>query len=876
MSPLLDRFRTQPRYKHPDPVVRLAFVHEIPIDEHDLLSEIARGDEDVRVRRAAAAKLMNPRALAEIAGADADEGVRSQANTMLRDIALEAFESVGEADSLAAVDAIADPRLLATVAKTAPREITAARAAMRLTDPHALGAVARQAPHESVRRGAFERLEDRQEILALALNSEFKDPALDAVERFADRATLNEIATRARNRMVSKHARQIVREIDDRSAREAAAQAAAAEAAQARLDRDAEERATRETALRLERQDAARRQAELDAERDAERARRDAETEAARRRGRLTELVAAAEAAAGEADLGAARRGLAMARHEWRDAIGASDVDPGLAARFAAADAQVTARGVAAQETEQRVRREALERLLQLAARLEPLVARADLALKPAERALRDLRAALASIPPLPSRHDYEGIVHRLKAAQAALIPKVQELRDVADWQRWANVGIQEQLCEKMEALKSLPDPEAIARHVRDLQQQWRLSADVPRAQGEALWRRFKTAHDEAWAKCEAHFAAQAAARDANLAQKLALAERAEALAGSTHWIQTADEIKKLQAAWKTIGPVTRGQERVVWDRFRAACDRFFTRRQADLAERKTVWAQNLAVKDALCVRAEALAESTDWDAAAVEIRRLQSEWKAIGPVKKTRAEAIWQRFRAACDLFFTRHAHRHEIAREERVAAREAIVAELEGLVPLDQAPGTAAPPAELAERVRALRGRWQQELALRGVDRERAAGLDHQYGAALAGVIAAWPSVFNGTDLDPDANRRRMESLVSKMEDLATSLAGPAAALGGDDVSPTTRLAAMLKEALASNTIGGKVDEGSRLRAAVEDMRQAQAAWSRIGPVPDPIRRGLADRFQKAIRRISERAGGVSGSGRSGVPLGPRVIRS
>src|SRR5438552_18559614 len=126
MSPLLDRFRTQPRHKHPDSVVRLAFVQEIPIDEHDLLSEIAKGDEDARVRRAAAAKLMNPRALADIARDDADETVRGQASAMLRDLALEAFESVGETESLAAVDAIADPKLPATIAQTATRETPAA------------------------------------------------------------------------------------------------------------------------------------------------------------------------------------------------------------------------------------------------------------------------------------------------------------------------------------------------------------------------------------------------------------------------------------------------------------------------------------------------------------------------------------------------------------------------------------------------------------------------------------------------------------------------------------------------------------------------------------------------------------------------------
>jgi hypothetical protein len=339
-------------------------------------------------------------------------------------------------------------------------------------------------------------------------------------------------------------------------------------------------------------------------------------------------------------------------------------------------------------------------------------------------------------------------------------MPKVQELRDVADWQRWADVGIQEQLCEKMEVLKAVEDPEAIAKQVRDLQIQWRQAADVPRAQGEALWKRFKTAHDEAWTRCEAHFAAQAEARGGNLAKKVALCERAEALAESTNWIQTADEIKKLQAEWKTIGAVSHGQEKSIWERFRTACDRFFTRRHADLAERKTVWADNLAKKEALCAKADAIKDSVDWDAAALEMKRLQAEWKTIGPVKKSRSEALWQRFRGAADHVFARYAQRHDIALGERVAAREAICQELEALAapvvshqssvvapsPDGAEPASAAqagepssadaplpertesasaaqateppapssqlpaePPADLMATVRTLRGRWQ-----------------------------------------------------------------------------------------------------------------------------------------------------------------------
>jgi hypothetical protein len=914
---LLDRFRAQPRQKHVDPAIRLAFVQEIPLDERELLVEMAREDGDPRVRRAAVAKIMDPTALASVARADADESVRAQALTMLRDIAVEAFEGIGAAEGLNAVDALGalfEVKTLAVIAKSAPSEGVAARALSAITEHHILGSVARHAEHESVRRAAFSRLTDPGEVLSVALNSEFRDPTVEAVERVSDREELEQIANRARNRSAAKRARAMVREMDERAAqgREAAAAAAADAAAaeaettqaarvQAAADMSAPDPAALERdAARL----AAARAAAVAAETAAaERARQAAERErerqeaaikaAERSRVRLTELVQEAARAAAIDDLDAARRQLMVVSREWNEVSGHMAPEPDVAARYAEIDHAFGVRDAAAREADQKTRRDALSRLQQLLTRSEALAVRDDLTLKAGERSLREVRAALGAVPPLPSKKDHDEIVRRLKTVQASLMPKVQELREVAGWQRWANVGIQEQLCEKMEALKGVEDPEQIARHVKDLQQQWRQAADVPRAQGEVLWRRFKAAHDEAWARCEAHFAGQAEVRADNLAKKLALCERAEVLAQSTNWIQTAEEIKKLQADWKTIGPVSRGQEKAVWERFRTECDRFFKRRHADLAQRKAVWSENLVKKEALCARAEALADSSEWEAASAEIKRLQAEWKTIGPVKKSRSDALWQRFRGTCDRFFTRYTQRHDVARAERVAAREAICAELEALsgstspIPQDglsppagerpepsleppqaSVVGPSEAPTDLVARVRSLRLRWQQEIAARGVDRERAVALDTRFAAAFNGVIAGWPTAFGGTDLDPDANRKRMDAIVRRMEDLANSLAGSPDAAADAALSPTDRLAAMLKEALAANTIGGKVDNESRFRAANEEVRQAQASWSRIGPVPDEARRALADRFQRAIRRISGAAGPPGGPGGSPRP--------
>mgnify|MGYP003693694621 CR=1 FL=1 len=206
----------------------------------------------------------------------------------------------------------------------------------------------------------------------------------------------------------------------------------------------------------------------------------------------------------------------------------------------------------------------------QMLTRIEALAVRPELTLKAGERALRDVRTTLGALPPLPSKRDYEDVVKRLKAVQSALMPKVQELRDVADWQRWANVGIQEQLCERWKRSRRSRIPRTSPVTCAICSSSGARPPTCRARRADALWRRFKTAHDEVWARCEAHFAEQAGVRAENLAKKVALCERAEALSGSTNWIQTADEIKKLQAEWKTIGPVTRGQEKTIWERFRS------------------------------------------------------------------------------------------------------------------------------------------------------------------------------------------------------------------------------------------------------------------------------------------------------------------
>jgi len=818
---LLDRFRTQSPQHHPDPAVRLAYVAEIPLSDRPAIAAMAREDQDPKVRKAAVEKLLDPGALGSLAQSDPDGAVRAAAVAMLRDIALEAFEGVTETESLDAVEVLTDQKLVTQIARSAARDVVALRALSMLGEAHAIASVAKHAVSEAARLGAFETLRgrgDRAEIVSVAMNSEYRDTALAAVDWITEPADLEQVAARGRNKSAAKRART--------RTHEAAAQADAA---------------ARAEALAARQQAAAKIAEAMPVETIV--TQQDVPVADAPDTDGLIEMEARADDH--PADSSSVDTPPAAAIEAAPSPEASNESQESVPPDVIATESQAAPADTA--DAKARERREAIGRLRHLAGRVEPLLTRDDVSLKAADRALRDLQAAMADLP-APGA-DLDEILPRLREAQAALTPRVQELREATEWRQWANVGIQEQLCVQMEALATAEDPEGIAHKVRELQQQWRTAADVPRAQADVLWRRFKAAHDIVWPRCEAHFAAEAEARSGNLERKIELCEKVEALSDSTNWIVTADAIKALQAEWKTIGPVSRGREKAIWDRFRSACDKFFTRRHNDLADRKKAWAENFAKKEALCVRAEALAESTEWEAAAAEVRHLQTEWKAIGPVKKSRSDAIWQRFRTACDRFFTRYASRHDTARAERIAAREAICADVEALLPADE---TAGPPADLVASLRAIRQRYSQEISSRGVDPDRARQLDERFDRATAALVSRWPAAFAGTEFDPETNRKRMEALVVKVEDLLRSLTGPPASGSDPDMSPTVRLAAMLKEALAANTIGGKLDDESRWRSAAEEVRQAKSSWSRLGHVPDEQRRDLANRFNQACARI------------------------
>jgi DNA polymerase III psi subunit len=397
-----------------------------------------------------------------------------------------------------------------------------------------------------------------------------------------------------------------------------------------------------------------------------------------------------------------------------------------------------------------------------------------------------------------------------------------------------------------MEALAAEANLDMAARKMRELQGRWKTVALAPRTQGEAMWRRFKAAQESVFARTSAFMAAQHEARKANVEKKRALCEQAEALAPSSDWVKTAAALQALQAEWKAIGPASRGHEKALWERFRAACDGFFSRRQEDLKKRKDEWSVNLAQKEALCAEAEALAQSTDWEGTAAQLKRLQAQWKGIGPVRRAKSEVIWQRFRTACDAFFDRYKHRDQIDMQGKAAARTQVIAELEALVPGN---ADTAPPEGLLERIQQARTAWQHapELA-RSLQQDLAV----KYHDVLARLVSAWPGAFAGSELDPDHTQKRMEKLLARVEQLSASHAPHRSP---PPRPPAELLAQRWRERLAANTISGgqnKNLEETKWKEAEQEVRSAQQQWMKLGPVPATVAGPLNERFQRACRKF------------------------
>jgi len=232
--------------------------------------------------------------------------------------------------------------------------------------------------------------------------------------------------------------------------------------------------------------------------------------------------------------------------------------------------------------------------------------------------------------------------------------------KDLRDYDFRKNLEIKTLLCEEAEKLDAEEDIILAFKRLQNLHDEWRQAGPVAKEVRESIWIRFKDASAVINKKYQTFFEERKAREAANETAKTALCEKVEALDFSTlknfnAWEEITKTILAAQEEWKTIGFASRKQNNALFARFRAVCDKFFTEKAEYYRTVKDELAANLAKKIALCEKAEALKDSTDWRKTADTLVALQKEWKTVGTVAKKHSDAVWKRFQTACDSFFER-----------------------------------------------------------------------------------------------------------------------------------------------------------------------------------------------------------------------------
>jgi hypothetical protein len=737
---LFDLFR--PKWKHSDVDVRAEAVRNL--DDNETLVRVARDDADARVRRIAVKRIDDAAVLEDIAARDADAGIRELASGKAAELWVAAAIS-GKAPAL---ERLKNERDLADVARRAPSDEIRKNALLRITDDRVLADLARRADAGAdLRQAALPRIRDAAVLKELALADD-KSLALAAVARIDDPAALDEIARSAR----AKAARQAAR---DRLPASAAAP---------------------------------------DAPRPAPGGARVVDKT---RRARLMQLVVAAEAAASRSDWQAAAAELDDLRARFAEIESAPGDEP-LEKRFEEAARRFAARRAADAQARQRAAEEAARKAAAAKA------ARATTApAPPPAPAPAPVPAAPPPPPSAPSTSDRllalvleaEKLAHGAKVSE----PRVAELEarwaaaddpavDAGDARdRWtkATQMIRARIADE-KALRAARSAEARAKlekAVADVERQLRgssikgaeaalrnagvaLKAPGGGADEEPLRKQLREAVDQLDARLAELREAEGWKRFAAVPALEELCKEAEALAEVLNDVEDKSRapalLKDLQARWKAVGPAPSDKHDALWMRFKAASDAVYAKCKEHFAKLDEERGANLTRKQALCAEVEALADSSDWKATADKIKALQEEWKKIGPVPQDQADAVWKRFRAACDRFFERRKTEDRSRDAERAANLERkleLCARVEALA-------ASTDWKEGAALIKATQEQWQQ---IGPVPRAEGDAAWKRFRAACDAFFDRRKAAFAQLDEERQANLGRKQLLCERAEALA-----------------------------------------------------------------------------------------------------------
>lgn len=229
---------------------------------------------------------------------------------------------------------------------------------------------------------------------------------------------------------------------------------------------------------------------------------------------------------------------------------------------------------------------------------------------------------------------------------------------EARDYDFKKNLELKTALCEAAEKLSEESDVVSAFHQLQELHNQYREIGPVAKELREEIWARFKAASTVINKVHQQHFETLRAEEEENLKKKTELCEKVEAIVNepnenNTAWDEHSKQIIDIQADWKKIGFAPQKMNVKIFERFRAACDKFFTAKAEYYKELKNTFTENTEKKKEIIEKAKALATSTEWRSTGDKLIALQKEWKTIGAVPKKIGNQLWEEFRAECDKFF-------------------------------------------------------------------------------------------------------------------------------------------------------------------------------------------------------------------------------
>jgi hypothetical protein len=718
---------------------------------------------EVRAAAVAAMSKKDVDLLVEVASADVDASIRRSAISKIADP--EALASVAaDQDDGKLRDYATSLAVDIWVAKAISSEdLAEAKVAFNHAAAHggdrALGEIAGQAQLAEVRSQALARLEDDRALGQVVRKAQRAEEWKEALSRISDSSILRSIAIDEKRKQVAFAA---LDKIDDAGLLD--------EVAGKAKNKSVRAKAKRSRAALSKNKPAASGQSDEDKRVIAER----------------TQLVRQVQQAAGGDDWLAARATVDESQRRWLE-LGECE-DAKLSKRFDKAcarfESDYASHGKAAAEALARRERE------EAAA-----AAAAEEAAKPAPPPLQEVESA-------PSTEE---------ESPAEAVPSEREAKSAQDEdQRLDNQDELERLCETLEELVDNDKLRGFDRTLKDTDKLRRKIGPLPRNAADALRERYDEARRKAVIRLGELREADEWKRWATVPKMEALVEKAKVLLADTEHKKLGDALKGLQKEWRELGAAPREKGDELWKVFKATCDEVYERVKAQRDTRNTEQAENLAKKEALCVRAEELQSSTDWKETSAAFKELQSQWKQIGPVPRRKSDGLWKRFRGACDAFFEARAPHFEEQQselEDNLEAKQSLIKEIEELASAD------GEVEEQIDAVRSLQRRWRDigKVAHRVYEE-----LNESYKAACDKVYAK-------REAAEEAARAAERALVTDLEEqiVECSDAGwdsDAAEVARKVLDIRTRYLQM------ESTIEGRAELGVKVEALIRSQLEAE----------------------------------------------------